>query len=156
MTVLRGGPHRGAILAFSENLPDSDGHHTGWLLGKGAPQRLSLKDIGGFALTGAAALEDGSVLILERRFRFTEGVKMRLRHVAVDELKSGRVIEGETLISSDMSYEIDNMEAVAVHTAPNGEKVITMLSDDNFNTFLQRNLMLQFTLHPPDEKSTSR
>jgi hypothetical protein len=156
VTVLRGGPQRGAVLAFSENLLDGDGHHTGWLLGKGAPQRLALKDIGGFSLTGAASLEDGAVLILERRFRFTEGVKMRLRYVPADELKSGKVIEGETLISSDMGYEIDNMESVAVHTAPGGETVVTMLSDNNYNTFLQRNLLLQFTLHPSGAKSTSR
>jgi hypothetical protein len=81
---------------------------------------------------------------------------MRLRYVPADELKSGKVIEGETLISSDMGYEIDNMESVAVHTAPGGETVVTMLSDNNYNTFLQRNLLLQFTLQPSGAKSTSR
>ncbi|WP_072387493.1 esterase-like activity of phytase family protein [Hyphomicrobium sp. CS1BSMeth3] len=156
VTVLRGGPNRGAILALAEDFRDANDHHTGWLLGKGAPQRLAIKDIGGFALTGAAALDDGSVLILERRFRMTEGVKMRLRHVPTDELKPGRVIEGETLIQSDMSYEIDNMEAIAVHTAPGGETVITLMSDDNFNPLLQRNLLLQFTLHRSGAKSSSQ
>ena len=156
VTVLRGGPNRGAILAFAEELPDAEGHHTGWLLGKGAPQRLAFKDIDGFALTGAAALEDGSVLVLERRFRMTEGVKMRLRYVPANELRPGHVIQGETLLSSDMSYEIDNMESVAVHTSPSGETVVTLLSDDIFNTFLQRNLLLQFTLHPAGAKATSR
>lgn len=156
VTVLRGGPFRGAILAFAEDLRDANDHHTGWLLGKGQPKQLAYKDIGGFALTGAAALEDGSVLILERRFRMSEGVKMRLRLISADELKPGRVIEGETLIYSDMSYEIDNMEAVAVHKAPGGETVITIMSDDNYNKFLQRNLLLQFTLLPPGAKSTSR
>ncbi len=156
VTVIRGGPHRGAILALAEDLRDANDHHSGWLLGKGAPQRLAIKDIGGFAFTGAAALDDGSVLLLERRFRYTEGVRMRMRLIAADELKPGRVIEGETLIQSDMSYEIDNMEAIAVHKAPGGETVITLMSDDNFNKFLQRNLLLQFTLHPPGAKSTSR
>jgi hypothetical protein len=156
VTILRGGPNRGAILALAEELLDANDNHTGWLLGKGAPQRLALKDLGGFALTGVAALEDGSVLILERRFRMSEGVKMRLRLVTADELKPGRVIEGETLISSDMGYEIDNMEAIAVHKASTGETVITLLSDDNFNKFLQRNLLLQFALLPPGAKSTSR
>ncbi|MFN3744806.1 MAG: esterase-like activity of phytase family protein [Hyphomicrobiaceae bacterium] len=156
LTILRGGPFRGAILAFAEDFRDANDHHTGWLLGKGAPQRLALKDIGGFALTGAAAMEDGSVLILERRYRLSEGVKMRLRQLPADELKPGRVIEGETLIFADMSYEIDNMEAVAVHRGPAGETVVTLMSDDNFNRFLQRNLLLQFTLHPPGSKSTSR
>jgi hypothetical protein len=48
------------------------------------------------------------------------------------------------------------MESVAVHTVPGGETVVTMLSDNNYNTFLQRNLLLQFTLHPSGAKSTSR
>ena len=156
VTVLRGGAFRGAILAFAEDLKDKDGHQIGWLLGKGAPKQLAVKEMGGFALTGAAALEDGSVLLLERRFRFTEGVKMRLRYVPADELKPGHVIEGETLISSDMTYEIDNMEAVAVHTGAGGETVVTLISDDNFNKFVQRNLLLQFTLHPTAAKATQR
>jgi hypothetical protein len=156
VTVLRGGPFRGAILAFAEDLRDANGHHTGWLLGRGAPKQLAYRDIGGFALTGAASLDDGSVLILERRFRMTEGVRMRLRFIPRNELKPGHVIEGEPLILSDMSYEIDNMEAVAVHKAPGGETVITIMSDDNYNKFLQRNLLLQFTLLPPGAKSTSR
>lgn len=156
VAVLRGGPFKGAILAFAEDLKDPDGHQIGWLLGKGAPKQLAVKEMGGFALTGAAALDDGSVLLLERRFRMSEGVKMRLRHLPAGELKPGSVIEGETLIASDMSYEIDNMEAVAVHTGAGGETVVTLVSDDNFNRFLQRNLLLQFTLHPPGARATTR
>jgi hypothetical protein len=156
VTVLRGGPFRGAILAFAEDLKDAAGHQIGWLLGKGAPRQLAIKEIGGFALTGAAALDDGSVLLLERRFRISEGVQMRLRFIPALDLKPGNVIEGETLISSDMSYEIDNIEAVAVHRAAGGETVVTLISDDNFNKFLQRNLLLQFTMHPAAAKATQR
>lgn len=156
VTVLRGGPLRGSILAFAEDLKDGNGHQIGWLLGKGASKQLAVKEIGGFALTGAASLEDGSVLLLERRFRVTEGVKMRLRHIPAAKLAPGAVIEGETLIESDMGYEIDNLEAVAVHTAPGGETVVTLISDDNFNSFIQRNLLLQFTLHPATAKATAR
>ncbi len=156
VTVLRGGPFQGAILAFAEDLKDKDGHLIGWLLGKGAPKRLAIKDMGGFALTGATSLEDGSVLLLERRFRISEGVKMRLRHIPAVELKPDHVIEGETLIASDMGYEIDNMEAIAVHTGARGETVVTLISDDNYNKFFQRNLLLQFTLHPAGTKATSR
>jgi hypothetical protein len=45
-----------------------------------------------------------------------------------------------------MGQEIDNMEALAVHTGTRGETVVTVLSDDNFNSFLQRTLLLQFAL----------
>jgi hypothetical protein len=100
-------------------------------------------------------LDDGSVLILERRFRYTEGVRMRMRLIAADELKPGRVIEGETLIQSDMSYEIDNMEAIAVHKAAARRSSHSCRTTTSTSS-LQRNLLLQFTLHPPGAKSTSR
>ncbi|NJO22593.1 MAG: hypothetical protein HC868_06160 [Sphingomonadales bacterium] len=85
--------------------------------------------------------------MLERRFRWMEGVKMRLRQLPASQIALGVTIEGETLIEADMAYEIDNMEGVAVHTGPRGEAVVTMVSDDNFNPMLQRTLLLQFTLH---------
>lgn len=156
VTVLRGGPMRGAILAFAEDLRDANDNQIGWLLGKGPPKQLAVKEIGGFALTGAASLDDGSVLLLERRFRFTEGVRMRLRHIPAADVRPGAVIEGEILVASDMSYEIDNMEAVAVHTSGAGDTVVTLMSDDNYRKVLQRNLLLQFTLHPAGAKATAR
>jgi hypothetical protein len=44
-----------------------------------------------------------------------------------------------------MGYQVDNMEALGVHRTPQGETVLTLLSDDNFSA-LQRTLLLQFTL----------
>jgi hypothetical protein len=38
------------------------------------------------------------------------------------------------------------MEGLAVHYGPKGETVVTLISDDNFNQFLQRTILLQFTL----------
>ena len=61
-------------------------------------------------------------------------------------MKPGAVMQGETLIEADMSYEIDNMEGLAVHRDASGETILTLISDDNFNTFLQRTILLQFTL----------
>lgn len=151
VTVLRGGPLRGAIVAFAEFMTDGQRNHTGWIWAKGPqgdPQRLFLPVVADFAITGAASLPDGSLIVLERYFRWTEGVKMRLRLVPAAELKPGAVLRGETLIEADMSYEIDNMEGVAVHRGAGGEAVITMISDNNFNGFLQRTLMLQFALAP--------
>lgn len=146
LATIAGGPLKGAILALSERLMDADGHHTGWLWVKGEPRRVAVKDIGEFDMTSAASLADGAVLILERRFRWSEGVKMRLRYVKSQMLASGAPIDGETLFEADMAYEIDNMEGVAVHSGPHGETVLTLVSDNNFNPILQRTLMLQFTL----------
>ena len=48
-----------------------------------------------------------------------------------------------------MAYEIDNMEGLSVREGKDGEILITMISDDNFNTFLQRTILIEFAL-PPD------
>lgn len=156
MTVMRGGPYKGSVIAFSERFPDNPAQHTGWLWVRGEPQRLAFPDIGAFEVTDAAGLADGSLLVLERRFRWTEGVKMRLRRFPAAAVRPGAVMAGETLLEADLGFEIDNMEGLAVHTSPRGETVVTLVSDDNFNAFLQRTVLLQFTLVAPDAATGSR
>jgi hypothetical protein len=145
VSAIRSGPLKGSVIAFSERLPDRRGHHTGWLWVMGVPHKLHLAATGGFDITDVAALPDGALLVLERRFRWTEGVKMRLGLVKAG-IAPGAVLQGESLFEADMGYEIDNMEGVAVHHGPKGETVVTLISDDNFNHFLQRTILLQFTL----------
>lgn len=146
LTELRSGAYKGALLAIAENFPDARGHHSGWIMARGVAHRFALTDIGGYEPTDAVALANGDVIVLERRFRWLEGVKMRLRRIDGGEFKPGAVIEGEVLLDADMSQEIDNMEAVAAHTDASGATVLTLMSDDNFNGFLQRTLLLQFRL----------
>jgi hypothetical protein len=146
VAVLNGGPLKGSIVAFSERFPGDPARHTGWIWVKDVAHRLSLVDHGGFAITDATSLTDGTLLILERRFRWTEGVKMRMRRVAAADVKPGALLDGEVLLEADLASEIDNMEGLAAHRGPAGETVLTIISDNNFNTILQRNLLLQFTL----------
>lgn len=146
LTVMRGGRYKGSVLAFAEEPIDSSDRHAGWLWVNGRPKRISVPVIGGFALTGATGLDDGSVILLERRFRITEGVQMRARLLPAEQIRPDATIEGETLLSADMGFEIDNMEAIGVHTTSDGATVLTIVSDNNFNSFLQRTLLLQFTL----------
>lgn len=148
LTVVKGGPLKGTVVAIAEHLYDAQGRHTGWIWVKGKPQRFQLTDIGGFNVTDAASLSDGTLLILERRFTWLEGVKMRVRSIPAADLKPGAVLTGETLIEADLSQEIDNMEGLGVHSGPRGETILTLISDDNFNGFLQRTILLQFTLLP--------
>jgi hypothetical protein len=163
--VLRGGPNKGAIVALSERFPDrTQTRHTGWMLPSGATSAanawttLSIRNIGGFDLTDCKGLADGSLLVLERRFRWSswyEGVKMRLRRIKAEDIRGGVVMDGEVLLEADMDYEIDNMEGLSVHRAANGETIITMISDNNFSNFIQRTVMLQFALtDAPAQAST--
>ncbi|MFA5952088.1 MAG: esterase-like activity of phytase family protein [Hyphomicrobium sp.] len=146
MTLMRGGPFKGAIVAIAENPIKGETEHTGWMWIDGVPKRFTLAGLGDYGVTDAASLPDGTLLVLERRFRWTEGVKMRLRRIAADRLKPGAVVRGEVLLDADMSFEIDNMEGLAVRDGENGETLVTMISDDNFNHLLQRTVLLEFAL----------
>lgn len=150
IAVLRGGPNRNSLVAIAEQLRDDDDNHIGWIWEKGEPRKFKLTNDGNYDVTDAAPLPDGGLLVLERRFRWSEGVRMRLRLIKQQQLRSGTTIEGETLLAADGSREIDNMEGLAAHVAPSGEIIVTMISDDNFNHGLQRTILLQFALSAGD------
>ncbi|MGI9521363.1 MAG: esterase-like activity of phytase family protein [Hyphomicrobiaceae bacterium] len=147
VTPIRIRGHRFDLVAFAERALDRNGHHRGWIWknGRGTPREVAMTNPGGFDITDTASLADGGLLVLERRYRLLEGVKMRLRLVPAMRLAS-KVLSGRTLIRTDMRYYIDNMEGLAVHRSPAGRTVITMISDDNFNPLLQDTLLLQFEM----------
>ncbi len=145
MTMIRAGKLKGTLVIFAEHLTDKNGNLQGWLIGGPTPGGIVLKRLAGFDITDAAALPDGGIVVLERRFRFSEGIKMRIRRISASELKRGAPILGEVLLEADDSLNIDNMEAIAAHRAPTGDTVLTLMSDDNFSA-LQRTLIMQFTL----------
>lgn len=145
LAVIRDGAMKGTVVAFPERLRDRNGNLMAWLIGGPAPGTITVKRLGGFDLTGAASLPDGGLLLLERRFRYSEGVQMRIRRIAATDLRRGKLIKGEVLLEASDIMNIDNMEAIAVHRARGGETVVTLMSDDNFSAF-QRSLIMQFTL----------
>jgi hypothetical protein len=146
LAVIRAGPLRGSLVAFAERFTRGSGYHTGWIWVEGRPHRLQLRDIDGFNITDAAGLPDGGLLVLERYFRWTEGVSMRIRRLQASEIKPGARLTGRILFQGDSSYDIDNMEGMAVHRGAAGEVVVTLISDDNFNRLLQRTVLLQLAL----------
>lgn len=149
IAVLRGGRNKGKLVAFSERMRDGDGNYVGWIWeGKERPRKFYMTNDGDYDVTDASPLADGSLLVLERRFRLSEGVSMRLRYIRADQLRSGRLIDADILMAADTSREIDNMEGLATHVGPGGEIIITLLSDDNYNTVLQRTILLQFAITP--------
>ncbi len=143
LTVLRAGRYEGRVLTFAERKANKDGHLEGWILAGRRSKPLRLKRIGGFDVTDLASLPSGDVIVLERRFRWSEGVRMRLRLITHAELMSQNAILGQTLLEADGRFSIDNMEGVAVHKDSDGKTIITLVSDDNFSV-LQRTLLLQF------------
>ena len=147
MTVMRGGPHKAEVVAMSERLYDKSRNHTGWIWTPSGPQDFHLTNIGDFDVTDVASTDDGTLYVLERRFRWLEGVKMRLRRINAADLQPGRTVDGKILIEADLEKEIDNMEGLSVTRNLAGETIFTMISDDNFNHVLQRTVLLQFALN---------
>ncbi len=146
------------IIAFAERALDANRHHRGWIWarGKGRPRPVALTAPDGFDVTDAVGLSDGRLLVLERRFRWSEGVRMRIREIAAAKIRPGAVLSGRTLLRADMRYEIDNMEGLAVHTDKRGRTILTVISDNNFNSFLQRTVLLQFELPDNETKPAQR
>ena len=135
----------GTIVAVSERSPDKDGNLRGWMLGGKGAGPIRFKTRGGLDITDIAALPDGGLVLLERRFRLSEGLKIRLRRIDGGELRPGALLDGEVLLEATDLYNIDNIEGIAAHRAANGETILTLISDDNFSP-LQRTLLLQFAL----------
>ena len=142
--VPRGRPLGGTLIAFAERALDTVGNHSGFLVGGPRPGSFALRRHRDFDVSDAALLPGGDLLVLERRFTWLDGVGIRIRRVPLAEIKPGALVDGREIFSADLSYQIDNMEGLAVHRSGD-EIVLTMISDDNFSA-LQRTLLLQFTL----------
>lgn len=83
----------GRFLALTEQLA-APGGTRGWVGAPGRWQALTLAVDGGFAATAAASLEDGDVLVLERRF---PPVGARVVRLPAAVIKPGATLQGEEL-----------------------------------------------------------
>jgi hypothetical protein len=146
--VPKGLPLAGTLIAISERGLDKAGNTNGFLIGGASPGNFAVRRSSNFDITDAALLPGGDVLLLERRFSWSSGLAVRMRRLALGEIKPGAVVDGPILFDVDLGYEIDNMEGLSVHRSAGGETVLTLISDDNFSA-VQRTLLLQFTLAEP-------
>lgn len=136
-------PIAGSTLLLTEEALDEDGNHRGWLLGQNDKGPIGYVNSPVVNPTDCAFLPNGDLLILERGVSMLSFV-MNLRRVPAAEVRPNTIMTGELLLSAT-GGSIDNMESVAVHTAPNGELRILIGSDNNFNDW-QRTLLLEFAL----------
>ncbi|MEM9710068.1 MAG: esterase-like activity of phytase family protein [Pseudomonadota bacterium] len=90
---------------------------------------LSLPRRGNFRISGADFDPDGRLYILERIVT-PIGFRSRVRRFGFDE---GRIVREEVLMASAPG-EHDNLEGIAVWSAPDGLR-ITLISDNNFRWF---------------------
>lgn len=143
--VPKGMPLGGTLIAFAERGLDAQGNHKAFLIGGPKPGTFTLRREGEFDVSDATLLPGDDILVLERKFSFLSGLGIRLRRVPQSAIAPGALIDGEIIFNADMAFDIDNLEALAVHRSEAGETVLTMMSDDNFSP-IQRTILLQFTL----------
>src|SRR3981189_3763878 len=143
--VPKGQPLAGTLIAISERGLDAEGNILGFLIGGRSPGPVSPPPREEFDVSDATLLPSGDLLVLERKFSLLGGVGIRIRRIALKAVAPGAVVDGPAIFTADLSNEIDNMEGIDSHVTPEGDTVLTMVSDDNFS-MIQRNLLLQFTL----------
>ncbi|MGM5021887.1 esterase-like activity of phytase family protein [Tardiphaga sp. 862_B3_N4_1] len=138
-------PLAGMLLAISERGLDSAGNIAAWIIGGKAPANFSVRRTKNYDISDAALLPSGDLLLLERKFSLFGDTGVRIRRIPLASIVPDAVIDGPTIFDADLGYEIDNFEGLDVHVTPEGDTVLTLISDDNFS-MLQRTLLMQFTL----------
>ncbi len=139
------GPLAGKLVAVAETVPSDLQDLSGFIIGPEGTEPFTIRRHDRFDATDAAFLSGGDLLLMERRFNLRDLIGLRLRRFKADEIKPGAILEGELLLEADFGYQIDNMEALAVHRNARGETILTLLSDNN-RSLLQRTLFLRFRL----------
>jgi hypothetical protein len=146
--VPRGQPLGGTLIAISERGLDAAGNLLAFLIGGPSPGVFTLLRTNGFDVSDATLLPSGELLVLERKFNWIEGVRIRIRRIPLTAIAPGALVDGPAIFEADLGQEVDNMEGLDVHRTPDGNTILTMISDDNFS-LLQRTLLLQFRLIEP-------
>ncbi len=143
--VPKGMALAGTLIAMSERGLDARGNLIAFLIGGPSPGQFAIRRTNNFDISDAVLLPSGDLLILERKFSWVAGLGIRIRSVALKSITPGALVDGPSIFDVDLGYEIDNMEGIDAHVTPDGDTMLTMVSDDNFS-LLQRTLLLQFKL----------
>jgi hypothetical protein len=143
--VPKGMPLASTLIAISERGLDAKGNLIAFLVGGPSPGQFSVRRTENFDVSDAVLLASGELLILERKFSWLSGIGIRIRRIALTSVAPRAVVDGPSIFEANLGNEVDNMEGIDAHVTPEGDTVLTMVSDDNFS-MLQRTLLLQFTL----------
>lgn len=133
----------GRLIGIAEQSLDAGGNIRGWAWKGQRATFFSVVPYGDYRVTDLA-VDGDSVLTLERRFSAGTLPGMAIRRFAIADIAQGRPLEPELLLEARAPlYIIDNMEAMAL-CEREGETRLTLMSDDNFLTAVQSNIILQF------------
>ena len=134
----------GRLLALTEEFANADGSFKGWLLDGDRFTELSYLPAKGYRVTDSAALKNGDVLVLERRYVPFGILSARLTRIDAKTIQPGARLSGQELLKIAQPLVTENFEGLAIQETAKGT-MIYLVSDDNYNPF-QQTLLLQFLL----------
>ncbi len=108
----------------------------------------------GYKPTDAVQLPDGRLLMLNRRIGFPEGFSAKLTVLNPATIQEGKAVRGRVIATLAAPLLVDNMEGITL-TQENGQTIIWMISDNNYNIW-QRTLLMKFALNPPNQKPDTK
>ena len=133
----------GRLIAIAERQSDAKGNIRGWAWKGAKVSDFSLERYDAYQVTDLA-IDGDDVLTLERRFSAGSLPGMAVRRFAISDIASGKTVVPELLLEATAPlHVIDNMEAIALCNRQ-GERRVTLMSDDNFNPSVQSTILLQF------------
>jgi hypothetical protein len=141
----------GDFLVFAEGPEAADGS-TPALLFRGDPadartaaEPLRYRPPPGYRPTDAAALADGRVIVLNRRFRALGGFSAIVSVTRLPRTHGPGPMESAEIAVFAGSIMRDNYEALSV-TCEGGRTIVWIASDDNYTPVLQWTLVMKFAL----------
>ncbi len=135
----------GRLFMIAEELENPDATLKGWLIDNGRFAEFSYAPTSGFRPSDCAALRNGDVFVLERRYAPFGILSARLKLVRGESVQPGARLIGEELLRLESPLDVDNFEGVAIQEDEIKGAMIYIVSDDNYHP-LQRTLLLQFHL----------
>lgn len=142
------GPLKGSLIAISEGARDRNGDIRAWIWGGKRRFAFAIKQYEDYAITDLAILPDGDIVTVERSFGTSLLPGMAVRRFPSGDIVAGGAVSPVLVFAGRAPmHSIDNMEGIAAFTNAQGETIVTLISDNNFNATLQRTLLLQFALH---------
>ncbi|MEO8560144.1 MAG: esterase-like activity of phytase family protein [Rhodospirillales bacterium] len=139
----------GRLLLITEDMRRGANQVAAWI---GVPQSAryvwhdaNYPTTGRFRPSDAATLPNGDVVVLERSYSILEGVRVRVMRLHQTDIVANTTFRVEQLALLQAPLIVENFEGVSAARGANGETLLWLIADDNFNP-LQRTILLHFAI----------
>ncbi len=139
----------GRLLALTEKYGKHRLYH-GWTWKRGKWTPLQYRAGHDSNPADATLLPSGDLLVLEHEGDADDGPLLRLQRVPKGDIGDGEILQGETIFEIRRPLLIDNFDGVACRAGEDGEPLIYLLSNDDFDDE-KRTVLLMFALRHQGE-----